>query len=367
MKPLPPNSFERAEDPTLALTLLESSIESLKNTLIFSIDRDYNYLNFNTAFKDATMHAYGTEVKKGISMLDTIIDEAEKAKAKYNVDLSLSGQSHTTVEVYGVLNPSYFETTYSPMRNAHNEVVGVTILSTDVTEKKLAEDQIKALNKELEAFSYSVAHDLRAPLRIIDGYSGVLMEDHLQSLNAECQQILKIISGNVIKMNRLIEDLLEFARLGRLPVMKSKVNMKKLIEGILEEQARVYKHPQLELRLGQIENLSVDASLISQVFSNLISNALKYSRTQKNPIIEINSIRDGDTITYTVRDNGVGFDMAYSDKLFEVFQRLHRDSEFEGTGVGLAIVQRIVAKHGGKIRAEGQIGEGATFFVTFPA
>lgn len=255
------------EDATLAYTLLHSSLESLKDILIFSIDKNYRYMNYNNAFKEATHSAYGTEVVPGMSMLDSITDENERAKAKRNSDLALMGESHTTVEVYGVLNPSYFRTKYNPIRNGNNEIIGVTILSADVTERKLAEEQISALNKELEAFSYSVAHDLRAPLRIINGYSGVLMEDHLQSLNEECQGILRIISGNVKKMGHLIEGLLDFSKLGKLPVNKGSIEADKFIRGIVDEQVSASGNSDIEIKLGVLENLSGDVYLMSHVFS----------------------------------------------------------------------------------------------------
>lgn len=351
----------------MAYTLLKSSIESLKDILIFSIDRNYNYLNFNSAFKEATSHAYGTEVARGVSMLDSITDETERAKAKRNCDLALGGESHTTVETYGVLNPSYFETRYNPIRDEAGRIIGVTILSANVTEKKLADRQIKALNDELEAFSYSVAHDLRAPLRVINGYSGILLQDHLQDLNDECQRILRTISGNVKKMADLIDELLKFSKLGRLPVNKSIVGMSELINAVLNEQIQANGNSAIGIKVGKLEDLNADRNLMHHVFSNLISNAIKYSRKRESPLVEIDSRREKDMVTYTVRDNGVGFNNQYADKMFKVFQRLHDESEFEGNGVGLALVQRIVAKHGGRVWAEGEENKGATFFLCLPA
>ncbi len=362
----PTESSENKDEAALAFVLLQSSIESLKDILIFSIDKTYCYLHFNSAFKEATRLAYGTEVAKGGSMLNSITDEKEREKAKYNCDLALQGESHTTVESYGVTNPSYFETRYSPIINEHNDVIGVTILSTNVTEKKLADEQIKALNKELEAFSYSVAHDLRAPLRIINSYSGILIQDHLQTLNEECQTILKTISGNVKKMSQLIEDLLKFSKLGRQPLKKSIVESDQLINSILREQIREGESPHIEIKVGDLKDFNGDPNLMRHVFSNLISNAIKYSRKRARPVIEIDSWQESDAIMYTIKDNGVGFNNQYAPKMFEVFQRLHDESEFEGSGVGLAIVQRIVSKHGGRIWADGQEDKGATFFICLP-
>lgn len=354
------------EDAALAYTLLQSSIESLKDILIFSVDKNYKYLNFNNAFREATRYAYGTSVERGVSMLDSITDETERAKAKHNCDRAFGGESHATVEVYGTLNRSYFETRYNPIRDEGGEIIGVTILSTNVTEKRLADEQIKALNDELEAFSYSVAHDLRAPLRIINGYSGILLQDHMQELNDECQRILKTISGNVKKMAQLIDDLLRFSKLGRLPVNKRIINTDTLINAVVDEQIQVSGRSGIAIKLGALEDLNADRNLMQHVFSNLISNAIKYSRHQKEPIIEISSQKENDVVTYTIKDNGVGFNNQYADKMFKVFQRLHEESEFEGTGVGLALVHRIVTKHGGRIWAQGEENNGATFYFSLP-
>jgi signal transduction histidine kinase len=359
-------NIQQQEDAALAFTLLKSSIESLKDILIFSIDKNYCYLHFNSAFAEATRFAYGTEVEKGVSMLDTITDVKEKQKAKNNSDRALAGESHTTVEGYGTLNPSYFETRYSPIKNDNDEIIGVTILSTNITERKLAEEQIRALNNELEAFSYSVAHDLRAPLRIINGYSGVLIEDHLQSLNEECQGILKIISGNVKKMGQLIEDLLNFSKLGRTPLNKRPIDTHALVQSIISEQLAGMDSSRVEIRLDKLENLNGDGNLMKHVFTNLISNAFKYSNKKEKSEVEIRSWRESEIVTYSIKDNGVGFDIQYADKMFGVFQRLHKESEFEGTGVGLAIVHRIVSRHGGKVWAEGEVNKGATFYVSLP-
>ncbi|HMJ70442.1 MAG TPA: ATP-binding protein [Cyclobacteriaceae bacterium] len=360
-------SLKTEESVRLAYTLLQSSMESLKDILIFSIDKNYLYLNYNSAFKTATKHAYGTEVAIGVSVLESITDEMERSKVKLNCDRAMTGESHFTVEVYGSLNQSYFETRYNPIINDNDQVIGVTILSTNVTEREKAKEQIMSLNKELEAFSYSVAHDLRAPLRIISGYSGVLMEDHFQNLNEECQHLLMKISGNVTKMGQLIEDLLNFSKLGRMALTRRTVGMEHLIKPILEEYITEKDKPRVEVKVGKLEDLECDSQLMQHVLINLISNAVKYSRKKEKAIIEIYSEKITEGITYTIKDNGAGFDISTATKLFEVFQRFHNYTEFEGTGVGLAIVHRIITRHGGKIWAESETGKGAAFHFTLPA
>ncbi|HWA06147.1 MAG TPA: ATP-binding protein, partial [Ignavibacteria bacterium] len=163
-----------------------------------------------------------------------------------------------------------------------------------------------------------------------------------------------------------IEGLLDFSKLGKLPVNKGVIEADKFIRGIIDEQISASGNTDIEVKLGVLENLNGDVYLMGHVFSNLISNAIKYSGKQTKPLIEIHSWKENNVITYAIKDNGVGFNNQYSDKMFEVFKRLHKESEFEGTGVGLAIVQRIVSKHGGKVWGEGQVNKGATFYVSLP-
>jgi PAS domain S-box-containing protein len=350
----------------LAYILLRSSIEGHNDVLIFSIDKDYRYLNFNDAFKEATRLVYGTEVVAGGSMLESITSEDDRRRAKENCDLALNGEGHIKIEEYGEIERSFFETRYNPIITEEGEILGITVLSANVTERMLAEEKILTLNTELEAFSYSVAHDLRAPLRVIDGYSNILMEDYYDQLDEECKRLLKVISGNANKMGHLIDDLLSFSKLGRLSVNKNQVDMQRLINGILEDILPKSKGVNYEVRLKHLEPLHCDSALMHHVFTNLISNAVKYSQKKEQPIIEIDSYKEGRGVVYAVKDNGAGFDMKYVEKLFGVFQRLHSDSEFVGNGVGLATVKRIIKKHGGKVWAEGKVNEGATFYVYLP-
>lgn len=359
---------EAAEEQVkLAYTLLKSSIESYNDVMIFSVDRKYHYLNFNKAFKTATAHAYGTEVITGMSMLDSITLGKDRKKAKANCDKALAGESHSTVEIYGTLNLSYYETRYDPITDQNGEIIGVTVLSANVTERMQAEEQMKAMNKELEAFSYSVAHDLRAPLRIINGYAGILVEDYASQLNEECIRLLQVISGNARKMGQLIDGLLNFSRMSRLRVNKSVVNMQQLVRAVVDEQVKTAEKVGIEVKLGKLEKASCDSGLMRHILSNLVSNAIKYSRKREKPKIEINSYKGENEVVYYVRDNGAGFDMKYQDKLFGVFQRLHGEKEFEGTGVGLAIVHRIITRHGGRVWAEAEIDKGATFYFSLPS
>lgn len=225
---------------------------------------------------------------------------------------------------------------------------------------------LEAANRELEGFSYSVSHDLRAPLRAIDGFAGVLEEDHAHALDPEGRRVLAVIRSNAAKMGRLIDELLQFSRLGRRGLDAAPVDMTALAQEVMDELVAGEPDREFDVCVAPLPAACGDAMLLRQVWVNLIGNAIKYTGGRRPATIRVaGSSRGGESI-YTVTDNGVGFDMAYVDKLFGVFQRLHRESEFPGTGVGLALVQRIVTRHGGRVWAEAEEGQGATFSFALP-
>jgi light-regulated signal transduction histidine kinase (bacteriophytochrome) len=223
--------------------------------------------------------------------------------------------------------------------------------------------QLEAVNKELEAFTYSVAHDLRAPLRAIHGYTKILSEDYLPSIDPDGKNMMESVMRNAKKMGQLIDDLLAFSKIGKKELQMSKVNMTQLAETTLTD-LKTSLNTNAKIQLLPLADAIADYNLMVLVFTNLLSNAIKYSSSKEAPEIEVGSKGEKDEIVYYVKDNGAGFDMQYYDKLFGVFQRLHAAEDFEGTGVGLALVKRIVNKHGGKIWAEGKLNEGATFYFT---
>ena len=274
----------------------------------------------------------------------------------------------------------------APVLDEHNRVLEWIGTVTDIDDRRRAEEEIRRLNaeleervrlrtaqlegtnKELESFSYSVSHDLRAPLRAIDGYSQMLEEDYSDRLDDEGRRLLGVVRDETRRMGRLIDDLLAFSRLGRQPVdATAHVDMTALAKEVAEELTRGQQEGRVRLDVWPLPPANGDRMLLRQVWVNLLSNALKYSGKQPRPeIVVTGELANGEAV-YRVADNGVGFDMKYAAKLFGVFQRLHRAEEFPGTGVGLAIVHRIVSRHGGNVRASGRPGEGATFSFSLPA
>jgi len=258
------------------------------------------------------------------------------------------------------------------------------VLAKDITEQLHAEAQVcqlneeleervsertaelTAANKELEAFSYSVSHDLRAPLRAIIGYSQLILEDYAVRLDTEGQRLLGVIAAEALRMSQLIDDLLTFSGLGRQRVQMTDVDMTALALSAFQSLIATHLPKAPQLNIKTLPPARGDSAMLRQVFVNLLDNAIKFSRVRKDATIEIGGSCDQDQNVYYVKDNGVGFDEKYIAKLFGVLQRLHAEEEFAGTGVGLALVQRIILRHGGKVWAESELGEGATFYFAIP-
>lgn len=264
------------------------------------------------------------------------------------------------------------------------KLIRVVSVNRDITARKQAEDdirrmnekleerviertaQLRAANKELEAFSYSVSHDLRAPLRAINGYTQILVEDYASVLDEEGKRICGIITGEAKRMGELIDDLLSFSRLSRKEIQPAAIDMKTLAFSVYGELTSESDRARIDFKVGKLPAAQGDPALLHQVWVNLISNAIKFSSKRERAVIDVGMKKSEAETVYYVRDNGAGFDIEYVDKLFGVFQRLHSEDEFEGTGVGLAIVQRVIQRHGGRVWAEGEVDKGATFYFALP-
>lgn len=240
----------------------------------------------------------------------------------------------------------------------------VIALVRDISRRKQAEQAATERAAELEAFSYSVSHDLRAPLRAIEGFSRILLEDYGDKVDAECHRLIDVIRSNTKNMGQLIDDLLAFSHLGRQEMKPTLVDMRGLVASVMQEFQSLTANRDVQCHIGELPPVRGDRAMIRQVVVNLLSNALKFTNRKGSAVIEIGHTVADDRGVYYVKDNGVGFDRQYADRIFGVFQRLHTPEEFEGTGVGLAIVHRIVHRHGGRVWAEGVVNEGATIYFT---
>ena len=263
--------------------------------------------------------------------------------------------------------PLFFITTVVDITKKKRSEEKIIQLNAELEQRVIERtSQLEAANKELQAFAYSVSHDLRTPLRAIDGFSKFLLEDYESKLDSEGKKLLGLIRSSTLKMDKLITDILSLSKVTRADHKVSKVDMRMMAISMLNEVASPEVQEKISLKIDALPESYADPAFIKQVWINLISNALKFSSLRKGQEIKIGGYTQEGFNVYYISDNGVGFNPEYAHKLFGVFQRLHKEDEFEGTGVGLAIVQRIIHRHGGKVWAEGREGEGATFYFSLP-
>jgi PAS domain S-box-containing protein len=363
------------------------SIVETTSELIWATDLRGVYTYVNPAAE--LILGYRPEDLVGRDFLDHV-HEADQRRIRALMPGLIAGRRGWTGEVLRWRHKDgthrHLESNSIPIIDASGELLGFRGADRDITERRRSEDQIRALNetlerrvlertaqleealKELESFSYSVSHDLRAPLRHVSGFARMLLQHPAVTSDARAQHLAGTITEAAAKMGRLIDDLLAFSKMGRAELRTERINLEVVVDEVRRDFQPELAGRDVSWKIERLPPAHGDAAMLRLVMQNLIGNALKYSRNQPRTVIEIGSrtVAGADETVVFVRDNGVGFDMKYGDKLFGVFQRLHRDDEFEGTGIGLANVLRIVTRHGGRTWAEGRPGQGATFYFSLP-
>lgn len=361
-----------------------SAIINSGESWVYSLDHTLCYTSFNQKHQDTMLALYGARIELGGAILDYISDQPARALAKASLERALAGEIVAQEEYIGV-GPQrmYINVYFNPIKTGDGKVSGVAVLSLNMTERHQMEDELhqykdhlevvvaqrtaslQAAYQDLEAFSYSISHDLRAPLRAIFGYSQVLSEDYASTLDDEGKRLFLAMLRNVNKMDRMLEEMLFFSRMTQQQVNGDRVDLGRMLQAIVADLEEGLQGRNVIFRIAPLPDTLGNDTLINQVFYNLLSNAVKFTRPNPEAEIEVGCQQELGEPIYYVRDNGVGFNMSYVPKLFKLFNRLHNDAAFEGSGIGLAIVRRIIGKHGGRIWVESQEGQGTTFYFTF--
>jgi PAS domain S-box-containing protein len=380
--------LRHTHETRLAETEMQESMERYRSLFennpdaVYSIDLHGNFTSANARVAELT--GYPVDEILNMTFARFVAPECLEL-TKNNFKKARAGEriSYEMVMIDAKGERRYVNVSNMPIM-VNGQFSGIYGIAKDMTEHEQTKLELKRLNeslemkiqertaeleqaiKEMEAFSYSVSHDLRAPLRIINGYSKLLSNEYADKFDGDGKEFMTAIIDNTKYMGRLIDDLLNLSRLGREAVNKTEVNMTGLTNVVLHEMRMEDSSITANIKIHDLKPCVGDQMLIRQVLINLISNAVKYSRKKDDPQIEIGSYQKGDSTVYYIKDNGAGFDMKFAAKLFGVFIRLHDRSEFDGTGVGLALVHRIVTKHGGKVWANGKVNEGAVFYFSLP-
>lgn len=370
------------EDIAMQEEKFSKAFYSSPYAIILSRMSDGKMLEVNEGFKKLT--GYNDDEINGKSTIDIVIWENETDRDAVLSEISMQGKLCGKELRFRTKSGRIVNVLFSAERIIVNDEECLLSSFSDISDRKEFEIQIKKLNEELEqrviertsqlqsanknleAFSYSASHDLRTPLRALNGFASILLEDYSASVDAEGKRMLHLITDNANQMGRLIDDLLSFSGIGQKEMNLQKLNISEMVSSAFNEIITEEDKSKIEFRVNSLPDVIGDYDMIHQVWLNLIGNAVKFSSRKPNPVIEIGGKVEPSETIYYVRDNGAGFDLKHSDKLFGVFKRLPSTKDYEGTGVGLAIVSRIVLRHNGRVWAEGKVNEGATFYFSLP-
>lgn len=354
--------------------------------VILTLDKELQILSMSPSLKRILGYQPNDFIHRPFSTFQSILTPDSYDQAQEDLKEILLGKT-TTTSIYRFVSKDgdikHLEVNGSAIRK-DDLIIGMISVARDISERRLVEEKIRKLNeelemrvqertskleevnKELESFAFSVSHDLRAPLRAINGFSNIIFEEYSSQFDNKMSEYINIINDNGKKMDKLITDLLKVSRTALIEMNYSKINMMKLIDSIFQEYSEQDKIKKVLIEIEDLPDAFGDPTLIQQVWINLITNAIKYSEPKMNPTLKIGSFCKDNQTVYFIKDNGVGFNPNFKSKLYGVFQRLHKSDEFEGTGIGLAIVKRIIQRHGGKVWADGEEGAGATFYFSLP-
>ena len=359
MTPRKPHALAQATDEIFRLM-----VDSVQDYAIFLLDPEGHVVTWNTGAERIKGYRAEEILGSHFSRFYTA-DQIAAGVPAWLIDAA-TREGHVEDEGWRVRKDGsrlWANVVITALRDEQGALVGFAKVTRDLSERRRAEEALAQAHAELESFSSSVSHDLRAPLRAINGYATALAEDHAAALDPEGQRLLAVVRDSARRMGDLIDALLAFARMGRQALTNVPLDMTALVRSVLAELG---DHAGIEVTVHSLPPAIGDEVLVRQVLANLLGNAMKFTRRQPTPKIEVGGGVEAGAPLYYIRDNGVGLDMRYADRLFKVFSRLHHVADFEGNGVGLALVQRIVHRHGGRVWVESAPGAGATFSFTLP-